>query len=149
MSKSWKTHFGIVILTPLLIPFGLPTLGGHWFLFFEILLGGHGENKLTNFHHTKSPINIFHKVQCFFQYGMTPMINDELRFYYPLHILSCLNMYNCTNCYFMKTSLLSLVKCQLLVHGMRNIIFFLLEILSLLHLISMNAPILQFQKLEN
>jgi hypothetical protein len=65
---------------------GLPTPNGYWCL-LGIMLGGHGDGNFISFHHTKSLINPFHNVQCFFQCGMTFMIYDELKFCHPLHLL--------------------------------------------------------------
>ncbi len=92
-----------------LTPFGLLLPNGNWFLFIGILLDDHRDGRLTNFHHIKSLINLFHDVKCFFQCDMTFMINDELRFYHSIcTFLSCLDMYNYTNYHYVKTSSLSL-----------------------------------------
>jgi hypothetical protein len=61
-----------------LTPFGFPTPNGCWFLLLWILLCGHCDGKLTKFHHTKSLINLFHNVECFFKWGITPWLSVEV-----------------------------------------------------------------------
>jgi hypothetical protein len=111
--KGWRMS----ILTPLLTPFKLPTLNGHWFFLLEILLVGHGDVKFTNFHHAKSLYNqSFPQCGIFFQCDTPPWFMMSWRYAILSTFLSYLDMYNYTKCHFMNASLLSLTNCANLVY---------------------------------
>jgi hypothetical protein len=75
---------------------------------------------------------------------MTPMINDELKFQHPLHLLVMLVHVQLHQLLLCENIIVFLDKLsQLHVHGVWRIILFTLEILNL-HPICTNAPILQF-----
>lgn len=75
---------------------------------------------------------------------MTPMINDELKFQHPLHLLVMLVHVQLHQLLLCEIIIVFLDKlCQLHVHGVWRITLFTLEILNL-HPICMNAPVFQF-----
>ncbi len=94
-----------VQIDPHLAFFGLTTMGGHWSLLLKIFLGGHGDNKPTNFHHKKSSINLSSNV------AWPPWLMMNWSSNILCTYLSCLYMYNYINCCYVKTSFFSLINC--------------------------------------
>jgi hypothetical protein len=98
--------------------------------------------------HPKSLINLFHNWNSSCNATWPTWFMMSWGSIIPCTFWSFLNMCNHTNYRFVKTSLISLaIHPNLCVDGACSIIISPLEILELMHIIFMNAPILWFQKL--
>ncbi len=103
--------------------------------------------QLTNFHHTKSSINLLHNVSS--NVAWPPWLMMNWSYNILCTYLSCLYIYKYINLLLCENIIAFLDKlCELYEHGVWRIILFTLETLYL-HPIFMNAPIFQFWKLEN